>query len=425
MTDLLTDLEKRGLVAQMSSADELRTHLSGASRTFYCGFDPTADSLHIGSLVPLLALRRFQMAGHTPVALVGGATGLIGDPSFKAAERQLNDAATVEGWVGRIRAQVERFIDFDCGRNSARVVNNLDWIGCYDVLSFLRDIGKHFSVNMMIQKESVKARLEREESGISYTEFSYMILQSLDFAELYKRFGCTLQIGGSDQWGNITGGIDLVRRIHRGQAFGLTLPLVTKSDGTKFGKTESGTIWLSPEKTSPYAFYQFWINTTDADVYRYLKLFTFLSVEEIEAVEASDRNIQGRKQAQGLLASEVTQLVHGSEGLQAAQRISESLFSGDLSVLTEQDLEQLRLDGMPTSTMPVRDTSLLDALVMTGLAPSRKKAREFITGNAIHLNGDRVSQEDMDKPLAARTGFYQRYWVLRRGKRVFHLVCAN
>jgi tyrosyl-tRNA synthetase len=425
MTDLLTDLEKRGLVAQMSSADELRAHLSGASRTFYCGFDPTADSLHIGSLVPLLALRRFQMAGHTPVALVGGATGLIGDPSFKAAERQLNDAATVESWVGHIRAQVERFIDFDCGSNSARVVNNLDWIGCYDVLSFLRDIGKHFSVNMMIQKESVKARLEREESGISYTEFSYMILQSLDFAELYKRFGCTLQIGGSDQWGNITGGIDLVRRIHRGHAFGLTLPLVTKSDGTKFGKTESGTIWLSPEKTSPYAFYQFWINTTDADVYRYLKLFTFLSVEEIEAVEVSDQNIQGRKQAQGLLASEVTKLVHGSEGLQAAQRISESLFSGDLSALTEQDLEQLRLDGMPSSTMPVRDTSLLDALVETGLASSRKKAREFIIGNAIHLNGDRVSQEDMDKPLAAKAGFYQRYWVLRRGKRVFHLVCAN
>jgi tyrosyl-tRNA synthetase len=256
--ELISDLQARGLIAQMSGDGELLSHLA-TPRTVYCGFDPTADSLHIGSLVPLLALRRFQLAGHKPIALVGGATGLIGDPSFKAQERKLNTADVVAGWVDKLKSQVSQFIDFDCGASSALVVNNLDWTQNLSVLDFLRDVGKHFSVNAMIQKEAVRQRIEREGSGISFTEFSYALLQSYDFAELNRRHGCSIQLGGSDQWGNITGGIDLTRRLNRQQVFGITFPLVTKSDGTKFGKTESGTIWLDASKTSPYAFYQFWL----------------------------------------------------------------------------------------------------------------------------------------------------------------------
>ena len=282
---LLDDLRARGLIFQIAGEDDLPRWLDGGIRTLYCGFDPTADSLHIGSLVPLLMLRRFQLAGHKPLALVGGATGLIGDPSFKAQERQLNTPDVINGWVEKIKKQISRFIDFDAGAVSAEVVNNLDWTAGLDVLTFLRDIGKHFSVNAMIQKESVKQRIEREGSGISFTEFAYMILQSYDFAELNKRFGCGLQLGGSDQWGNITGGIDLTRRLNGNQVFGLTMPLITKADGTKFGKTESGTVWLDAQRTSPYAFYQFWLGTPDADVYKFLKYFTFLDVEEIDAIE--------------------------------------------------------------------------------------------------------------------------------------------
>ncbi|MDA9035244.1 tyrosine--tRNA ligase, partial [bacterium] len=263
---------------QASAQDELQEHLAGQCRTVYCGFDPTADSLHIGSLVPLLALKRFQLAGHRPIALAGGATGMIGDPSFKARERKLNSLEVTAEWTEKIRVQLSRFIDFDCGENAALVVNNLDWTADKGMLTFLRDIGKHFSVNAMIQKESVKQRIEREGEGISYTEFSYMILQAYDFAMLNQMHDCTLQIGGSDQWGNITAGIDLTRRLNQQQVFGLTLPLVTKADGGKFGKTEEGTIWLDPARTSTYAFYQFWINTADADVYKFLNYFTFLDV---------------------------------------------------------------------------------------------------------------------------------------------------
>jgi tyrosyl-tRNA synthetase len=298
--DLISDLQDRGLVSQMAGGDELVEHLMTGSRTVYCGFDPTADSLHIGSLVPLLALRRFQLAGHKPVALVGGATGMIGDPSFKSEERKLNTPDIVAGWADRIRAQVSRFVDFE-GACAAEVVNNYDWTANLSVLDFLRDTGKHFSVNAMINKESVRQRIEREGEGISFTEFSYMLLQSMDFAELYKRMECTVQIGGSDQWGNITGGIDLTRRLHRQQVYGLTLPLVTKADGTKFGKTESGTVWLDANRTSPYAFYQFWMNTADADVYQFLRYFTFLEVAAIEEIERTDAQAQGRRSAQGML----------------------------------------------------------------------------------------------------------------------------
>ena len=285
-TDLLADLQARGLIAQMTAEEELRAHLSSGRRTLYCGFDPTADSLHLGHLVPLLVLKRCQDAGHNPIALVGGATGMIGDPSFKAAERSLNTSDVVASWADKIKGQVSQFISFEGVDNPARVVNNLDWTGNMNVIDFLREIGKHFSVNAMINKESVQQRLNREGSGISFTEFSYALLQGMDFAELNRLYDCTLQVGGSDQWGNIVGGIDLSRRQNQAQVFGLTVPLVTKSDGTKFGKTESGAVWLDPKKTSQYSFYQFWLGTADADVYKFLKYFTFLSIEEIEAIEA-------------------------------------------------------------------------------------------------------------------------------------------
>ncbi|MDE1463191.1 tyrosine--tRNA ligase [Spartinivicinus poritis] len=424
---LINDLERRQLVAQMTAAEELADHMNEKPRVIYCGFDPTADSLHIGSLVPLLALKRFQQAGHKPIALVGGATGLIGDPSFKAAERKLNTPDVVAGWTDKIKQQVSQFIDFDCGWNSAEVVNNLDWTQNLDVLAFLRDIGKHFSVNAMIAKESVKQRIDRDGSGISYTEFTYMILQSYDFAELYKRHNCTIQIGGSDQWGNITGGIDLARRMHQAQTYGLTLPLVTKADGTKFGKTETGTIWLDPTKTSQYAFYQFWINTADADVYRFLRYFTFLSEEEIQAIEDEDAKVQGAKSAQRILAQEVTKLVHGEEGVVAAKRISDALFAGDISNLSESDLSQLALDGMPTTVINDDSKPLTELLVDTGLALTPRgqvtvgQARKFIKENAISVNGQKVA--DQEAVISKTSGMYGKYHLLKRGKKVFHLVC--
>ena len=422
---LISDLQSRGLVAQMTGEGAFAEHLT-EQRVLYCGFDPTADSLHIGSLVPLLALRRFQLAGHKPVALVGGATGLIGDPSFKAQERQLNTPEVVAAWTERLRQQVSRFIDFDVGSCSAEVANNLEWMGDMPVLDFLRDVGKHFAVNAMIHKEAVKSRIEREGEGISYTEFSYMLLQSYDFAELYKRFGCTLQIGGSDQWGNITGGIDLVRRMHRIQAFGLTLPLITKSDGSKFGKTESGTIWLDPAKTSPYAFYQFWINVSDEDVYRFLHYFTFLSLAELSEIERADKEVQGKKSAQGVLAREVTRLVHGDEGVTAAERISRALFSGALDELTEEDMGQLALDGMPSSDIKAEGLSLVDALVESGLALTPRgevtqgQARKFVRDGAIRVNGEQIKDESF--VVSRSNTYYGRYHLLRRGKKLFHLL---
>lgn len=421
--ELLADLKARGLVAQCTADEALAEHLSTGCRTLYCGFDPTADSLHIGSLVPLLMLKRFQLAGHKPLALVGGATGLIGDPSFKAAERQLNTSDVVEGWVEKLKAQVSQFIDFDQQENSAEVVNNLDWIGPMDAVSFLRDVGKHFSVNAMIQKESVKQRIEREGSGISFTEFSYMLLQSYDFAALSDAKNVTLQIGGSDQWGNITGGIDLARRMHRNQVFGLTMPLVTKADGTKFGKTESGTIWLDASKTSPYAFYQFWINTADADVYKFLKYFTFLSVEQIDTIEEEDKSAQGRPQAQGILAQEVTRLVHGEDGLASAERITEALFSGDLTKLSESDLAQLAQDGLPTTEVEGAQASLVELLTSSELAKSNKMAREFIGNGAVAVNGEKVTDPTLE--LSKESALFGRYLLIKRGKKLFNLFIWN
>ena len=418
--DKISELENRDLIAQLAGEDKLKEHIAEGKRAVYCGFDPTAESLHIGSVVPLLVLRRFQLAGHKPIALVGGATGLIGDPSFKSAERQLNPSNVVEEWVERLKPQLSQFLDFDCGTNSAVLVNNLEWTQNRDLLSFLREVGKHFSVNSMVQKDSVRQRIEREGEGISYTEFSYMLLQSLDFAELHKRFDCSIQVGGSDQWGNITGGIDLTRRIYQKQVFGVTTPLVTKADGTKFGKTEKGTIWISANKTSPYALYQFWLNVSDLDVYKYLRYFTFLSIEEIREIELSDKSSQSKPEAQSILASEVTKLLHGGEGLTAAKRISDSLFSGDISKLTRDDLKQLDLDGLPKTSFAGGQVDIIQVLVRTELAKSNKMARDFIGNNAISVNGSLVHSGDLI--LDASNALEGGYFVLRRGKKMFHLV---
>lgn len=418
--DIINEFRIRGLLSQISADEELTAHLTSGSRTVYCGFDPTADSLHIGSLVPLLALKRLQLAGHKPIAVAGGATGMIGDPSFKSNERKLNSAEITQAWTESIKQQLSSFIDFDCGENSALVVNNLDWTQDLDLITFLRDIGKHFSVNAMIQKESVKQRIEREGEGISFTEFTYMILQSYDFAKLNSMYDCTVQIGGSDQWGNITAGIDLTRRMNQQQVYGLTLPLVTKADGGKFGKTEEGTIWIDSARTSYYAFYQFWINTADADVYKFLKYFTFLDVAEIDAIEENDKNAQGRPEAQGVLAREVTRLVHGNEGLEAAERISQALFSGNITTLTESDFEQLKQDGMPSSGLAEETFSLVQALVDGELAASNKMAREFIGNGAVNVNGEKVV--DPAAELNWEVALFGKYFLLKRGKKLFHLL---
>ncbi|MFQ1998463.1 tyrosine--tRNA ligase [Aeromonas veronii] len=413
---LLDELTERGLVAQNSDPAALADHLS-TPRTVYCGFDPTAGSLHIGHLVPLLMLRRFQLAGHTPVALVGGATGLIGDPSFKATERSLNSADNVQGWVASLSAQIRALLPADDGLSAPQLVNNGDWMGQMSALDFLRDIGKHFSVNAMLARESVRQRLARPDQGISFTEFSYALLQSYDFAVLHQRLGCTLQIGGNDQWGNITSGMDLTRRLHQAQVHGMTLPLITKADGTKFGKTEGGAVWLDPALTSPYAFYQFWLGTADEDVYRFLRYYSFMSLSEIDALEAEDAKRQGRKQAQQVLANELTELVHGKAALAAVQRISELLFSGDVARLGESDLAQLAQDGMPSSTVS-GETDLVSLLVSCGLANSRRIARELLAAGAISLNGV-LKQDDQ---LSATDRLFGRYLLLRRGKKQYHLV---
>ena len=423
---LIADLKERGLLNQITAEDEFNEHLNGGSRVLYCGFDPTADSLHLGHLVPLLVLRRFQDAGHKPIALVGGATGLIGDPSFKAAERQLNTADIVAGWADKIRGQVSQFIAFDGVENPAVVVNNLDWAGEMNVLDFLRDVGKHFSVNAMINKESVQQRLNREGAGISFTEFSYALLQGMDFAELNRRYDYTLQIGGSDQWGNIVGGIDLSRRQNGAQTFGLTVPLVTKSDGTKFGKTESGAVWLDPSKTSPYAFYQFWMNTADADVYKFLRYFTFLPVEKIAEIEAHDATIEGRKTAQPILAEEVTRMVHGQEALDSARRITEALFSGDLTQLSESELEQIKQDGLPSSGLDITglgDKPLTAILSEAGMGQG-KQVKDALGRNAVIVNGQAYGMDDLMKGaeiFSAGNAMYGRFFMVRMGKKKHHL----
>jgi len=427
--NLLDHLESLGLIAQVSSRADLETHLSGGARTVYCGFDPTADSLHIGNLVPLFALRRFQMAGHTPILLVGGATGMIGDPGGRTTERELKSADTVKNFVVKIREQASRFLDFDGGDNSAIVVDNADWTEKLTVVDYLRDIGKHFSVNAMVQKETVRRRLEDDEKGISYTEFSYMILQSYDFVVLNQNHACTIQMGGSDQWGNITSGIDLVRRMNSRQAFGITYPLITNSDGTKFGKSMGNAIWIDPKKTSPYRFYQFWRNCADADVTHYLCIFTFLETVEIDEVQAAQEADPGKRQGQIKLAQEVTRLVHGEKGVDAAERISQALFTNQLAQLSEEDLSQLALDGLPSSILDEEDMSLLTALVSSGLAITPRgevtigQARKLVKSNAVSLNGEKITDADYD--LTKGAALFGRYYVLQKGKKNHHLLILS
>ncbi|HSF02990.1 MAG TPA: tyrosine--tRNA ligase, partial [Solirubrobacterales bacterium] len=367
---LLTDLEARGLVADATHPAELGAHLTAGARVLYCGFDPTADSLHVGSLLPLLVLRRFQLAGHRPIVLIGGGTGLIGDPSGKTTERALNPEEQVAAWAARLKRQVARFVDFDTGPAPARLLDNYEWLSKLTVISFLRDAGKEFGVGAMIAKESIRARMGRTDVGLSYTEFSYQILQAYDFLTLFRDHGCTLQIGGTDQWGNITAGIDLIRRTLGAAAYGLTQPLVTKADGEKFGKTESGTVWLDPAKTSPYEMFQFWLNTADADVATYLKYFTFLALEEIQQLAEATRRAPEEREAQRVLAEQVTAIVHGQPARREAERITAALFRGDVRSLSEAELEHVTRT-LPTAPLPAPAPGVLvplvDVLTASGL----------------------------------------------------------
>ncbi|MFN1512349.1 tyrosine--tRNA ligase [Vibrio owensii] len=411
---LIEDLQARGLIAQASDLDQVQQLLS-EPQTLYCGFDPTAGSLHIGHLVPLIMLKRFQDAGHQAIALIGGATGMIGDPSFKATERSLNSEETVTGWVQDLSNQIQQLMNNQVSKPMI-MVNNADWVKQINVIDFFRDVGKHFSVNTMISRESVKQRLQRPDQGISFTEFSYALLQSYDFAELNRQYGCRLQIGGNDQWGNIVSGIDLTRRQNGEQVFGLTLPLITKSDGTKFGKTEGGAVWLDPSKTSPYAFYQFWLSAEDADVYHFLRYYTFLGCDEIAAIEAQDQESKGKPKAQRILAEQMTRFVHGEEGLASAERITQALFSGNVQQLSLSELKQLELDGLPS--MQSAEQDLVELLVESGLANSKRIARELIGNNAISVNSEKVDAENpsLNFPL------FDQYWLLQRGKKHFYLV---
>mgnify|MGYP000241675765 FL=1 len=413
---LLNDITQRGLVSQVSNIEQLTQKLE-TPQVVYCGFDPTAGSLHIGHLVPLIMLKRFMDAGHQGVALIGGATGLIGDPSFKATERSLNTKQTVSQWVTALANQVESVLGPHLNQ-PLQIKNNADWFSSIDVLDFFRDVGKHFSINTMINRESVKQRLQRPDQGLSFTEFSYSLLQSYDFAKLNSELNCTLQIGGNDQWGNIVSGIDLTRRLNQQTVFGLTLPLITKSDGTKFGKTEGGAIWLNPKKTSPYRFYQFWLNCEDADVYNFLRFYTFLSVKEIEAIEANDK-ISGQKpQAQRILAEQLTRFVHAEEGLASAQRITELLFNGQVQTLTLAELEQLEQDGLTVNTISDMQISIAELLVKSKLASSKRQARELITANAIKINSMVVTDEHAQLDIS----LFERFWIMQRGKKQFRLI---
>jgi tyrosyl-tRNA synthetase len=417
MSELLHDLQFRGLVNQITDEEGLTKVLEEDKIKLYAGFDPTADSLHIGHLLPILTLKRFQLNGHHPIALVGGATGLIGDPSGKKAERTLNTSEIVQDWSDRIKGQLSRFLDFEAEGNPAIIANNFDWIGKLDVISFLRDVGKNFGINYMLAKDSVKTRIE---SGISFTEFSYMILQSYDFLKLYQNNDCKLQIGGSDQWGNITSGLELIRKSEENsKAYGLTIPLVTKADGTKFGKTEGGAVWLDREKTSPYEFYQFWINTDDRDVIKYLKYFTFLSQQKIEQYEQEVSAAPEKRLAQKALAEEMTRLVHGEESLQQAIKISAALFSGDIKELTGSEILEGFKD-VPSTKIEEAEIGLIDLLIQAKIAPSKRQAREDITNGAIYINGERV--QDLDKLIANEDKIDGQFTVIRRGKKKYFLI---
>ena len=425
--NIYEELQWRGLVADCTDATELTKHLAAGPVTLYCGFDPTADSLHVGNLVPLLALRRFQLAGHHPIAVAGGATGAIGDPSGKTGERTLLTPEVLQANIAQEKEQLRRWLDFDSKTNPARLLDNAAWTAHVSFLEFLRDIGKHFSVNQMIAKESVRARMEDRETGISYTEFSYMLLQAFDFYVLRRDHQCELQIGGSDQWGNITAGTDLIRKKLGVPAFGLTLPLITNADGSKFGKTVAGAIWVDAKKTSVYRFYQFWIRTDDRDAVRYLKFFTFLGREEIAALEQQHAANPGARDAHQALAKAMTDLVHGASATRDALRASEILFGGGLDGFSEEtfndvagevptkEIERAKLDGA--------GAGLVDLLVHSGLCPSKSQARKDVEGGGVYLNN--VREANFQRAVTTGDLLFGQHLLLRKGKRNYVVLTAR
>ncbi|MFE4523103.1 tyrosine--tRNA ligase [Cytobacillus firmus] len=415
---LLEDLQWRGIVYQQTDEEGIQNTLEKEKISLYCGVDPTADSMHIGHLLPFLTLRRFQKEGHRPIVLVGGATGLIGDPSGKSEERKLQTLETVQYNVDCIKGQLKRIFDFE-SENGAIMVNNYDWAGSMDIVTFLRDYGKHVGVNYMLAKDTISSRLE---TGISFTEFTYTILQAMDFLHLYENHNCKMQIGGSDQWGNITTGLELIRKMapEGSKAYGLTIPLVTKADGTKFGKTESGAIWLDPEKTSPYEFYQFWINTADADVIKYLKFFTFLSREEIEDLEKAVQDEPHLRKAQKALAEEMTLLIHGGAALEQAIKITAALFSGDIKNLSASEIKQGFKDVPSYEHSEGEELGIVDLLVAAKISPSKRQAREDVTNGAVSVNGERITE--LDYTLTDKDKIEGQFTVIRRGKKKYFLI---
>ncbi|HCC5673646.1 TPA: tyrosine--tRNA ligase [Staphylococcus aureus] len=413
---LIEDLKWRGLIYQQTDEQGIEDLLNKEQVTLYCGADPTADSLHIGHLLPFLTLRRFQEHGHRPIVLIGGGTGMIGDPSGKSEERVLQTEEQVDKNIEGISKQMHNIFEFGTD-HGAVLVNNRDWLGQISLISFLRDYGKHVGVNYMLGKDSIQSRLEH---GISYTEFTYTILQAIDFGHLNRELNCKIQVGGSDQWGNITSGIELMRRMYgQTDAYGLTIPLVTKSDGKKFGKSESGAVWLDAEKTSPYEFYQFWINQSDEDVIKFLKYFTFLGKEEIDRLEQSKNEAPHLREAQKTLAEEVTKFIHGEDALNDAIRISQALFSGDLKSLSAKELKDGFKD-VPQVTLSNDTTNIVEVLIETGISPSKRRAREDVNNGAIYINGER--QQDVNYALAPEDKIDGEFTIIRRGKKKYFMV---
>ena len=419
MTNLLIeDLQWRGLLYQQTDADGMEKLLNEEKVSLYVGVDPTADSMHIGHIVPLLTLRRFQQAGHRPVLVVGGATGMIGDPSGRSDERNLLTEEQIAHNVAGLKAQMERIFDFGENENGAQLVNNFDWVGKLSVIDFLRDYGKLVNVNYLLAKDTIASRLE---SGISFTEFTYTIIQGLDFNYLYDNYNVKIQVGGSDQWGNITTGLEVIRKTHEEEtnAFGITIPLVTKADGTKFGKTAGGSVWLDAEKTSPYEFYQFWVNTADSDVIKYTKIFTFLSREEIEALEVTVQEEPHLRKAQKTLAAEMTKLIHGEAGLEQAEKITAALFSGDLKALSVDEMK-VAFAGVPSIELAKEDKNLVDLIVEAEISSSKRQAREDVTNGAISINGEKVT--DLDYVVDGKDRLEDAFAIIRRGKKKYHMV---
>ena len=426
LVSILEELKWRGLIADCTDAPELAKK-AAAPFTLYCGFDPTADSLHVGNLVPLLALRRFQMLGHHPIAVAGGATGSIGDPSGKTQERQLLTKEVLERNIASVKEQLKRLLDFETKTNPARLVDNASWTANVSFLDFLRDIGKHFSVNQMVAKESIRARMEDREVGISYTEFSYMLLQAFDFLVLCEKHGCELQIGGSDQWGNITAGIDLIRKKTGKTAYGLTSPLITNADGTKFGKTETGAVWLDPNRTSVYKFYQFWVNTDDRDVIRYLKYFTFLSEGEIAALEKKHAENPGAREAHKALARATTDLIHGAAATTETIRASEILFGGELKGVAENTFNEIvgevPTKEIETSKLDGTGLPLVELLVHSGLCSSKGQARKDIEGGGVNINN--VRESNVQRAVTGNDLLFGKHVLLRKGKKNYVVVTAK